>query len=130
MDIYFVQNKISKIEGLEGMDKLTNLELAANRIRVSCSTFQTQGDMDHNLTCTTVQQEIENLETLTSLEQLWLGKNKITELKVGMVHTSSIGLVLTISEPRCAPGTYTSLHPIKSHHFVLVGASIYRLQPY
>jgi protein phosphatase 1 regulatory subunit 7 len=26
--------------------------------------------------------EIENLDTLTSLEELWLGKNKITELKV------------------------------------------------
>ena len=27
-------------------------------------------------------QEIENLETLTGLEELWLGKNKIIELKV------------------------------------------------
>ena len=27
-------------------------------------------------------QEIENLDTLTGLEELWLGKNKITELKV------------------------------------------------
>lgn len=27
-------------------------------------------------------QEIENLETLTNLEELWLGKNKITQLKV------------------------------------------------
>jgi len=29
-----------------------------------------------------VDQEIENLETLTGLEELWLGKNKITELNV------------------------------------------------
>lgn len=29
----------------------------------------------------TARQEIHNLETLTGLEQLWLGKNKITELK-------------------------------------------------
>lgn len=29
-----------------------------------------------------IEQEIENLETLKSLEELWLGKNKITELKV------------------------------------------------
>lgn len=28
------------------------------------------------------EQEIENLNTLTSLEELWLGKNKITEMKV------------------------------------------------
>lgn len=30
-------------------------------------------------------QDIENLETLASLEQLWLGKNKITEMKVNML---------------------------------------------
>jgi hypothetical protein len=29
-----------------------------------------------------MQQEIENLDTLASLEELWLGKNKITEMKV------------------------------------------------
>lgn len=29
-----MQNKISKIEGLEGLTKLRNLELGANRIRV------------------------------------------------------------------------------------------------
>lgn len=28
------------------------------------------------------RQEIENLDTLTALEELWLGKNKITEMKV------------------------------------------------
>lgn len=33
-DIYFVQNKIQKIEGLDGLAQLRNLELAANRIRV------------------------------------------------------------------------------------------------
>lgn len=29
-----------------------------------------------------LRQEIENIESLTGLEELWLGKNKITELKV------------------------------------------------
>jgi protein phosphatase 1 regulatory subunit 7 len=57
-DLFFVQNKISRIEGLEGLTELRNLELGANRIR-----------------------EIENLESLKSLEELWLGKNKITEMK-------------------------------------------------
>lgn len=33
-DLYFVQNRIQKIEGLEGLGKLRNVELAANRIRV------------------------------------------------------------------------------------------------
>lgn len=31
-------------------------------------------------------QDIENLETLTALEELWLGKNKIVEMKVGDCH--------------------------------------------
>jgi Leucine-rich repeat (LRR) protein len=30
-------------------------------------------------------QDIENLDDLTALEELWLGKNKITEIKVGSV---------------------------------------------
>lgn len=29
-------------------------------------------------------QDIENLETLTGLEELWLAKNKITEIQVGL----------------------------------------------
>lgn len=33
-DLYFVQNRIQTIEGLEGLTVLRNLELAANRIRV------------------------------------------------------------------------------------------------
>jgi Leucine-rich repeat (LRR) protein len=33
--LYFAANKISVIEGLEDMDSLENLELGANRIRVS-----------------------------------------------------------------------------------------------
>lgn len=32
--LYFVQNKISRIEGLDGLSNLTYLELGANRIRV------------------------------------------------------------------------------------------------
>lgn len=31
-------------------------------------------------------QDIENLGTLTALEELWLGKNKIVEMKVGNCH--------------------------------------------
>ena len=53
-----MQNKITTIENLDGLTKLRNLELAANRIR-----------------------EIQNLESLTGLEELWLGKNKITSIK-------------------------------------------------
>ncbi|EAU85489.2 protein phosphatase regulatory subunit [Coprinopsis cinerea okayama7 len=56
--IYFVQNRISKITGLESLTNLTSLELGGNRIR-----------------------KIENLDTLVNLEELWLGKNKITKLE-------------------------------------------------
>lgn len=54
---------------MDGLSKLRNLELAANRIR-----------------------EIENLETLKGLEELWLGKNKITELK-GLSQLSNLKIL-------------------------------------
>ncbi|KAH0561940.1 hypothetical protein GP486_003358, partial [Trichoglossum hirsutum] len=69
-NIYFVQNKISRIENLDGLVNLRNLELAANRLRV-----------EFLLLIVLVTLEIENLDTLAALEELWLGKNKITELK-------------------------------------------------
>ncbi|EKM78738.1 hypothetical protein AGABI1DRAFT_75193 [Agaricus bisporus var. burnettii JB137-S8] len=56
--IYFVQNKISKITGLNHSTTLRSLELGGNRIR-----------------------KIEGLEALVNLEELWLGKNKITKLE-------------------------------------------------
>lgn len=33
-DLFFVQNKISKIENLDGLVHLRNLELGANRVKV------------------------------------------------------------------------------------------------
>ncbi|KAI9141174.1 hypothetical protein BKA69DRAFT_1109592 [Paraphysoderma sedebokerense] len=57
-DLYFVANKISKIENLDGLDSLKNLEFGANRVK-----------------------KIENLNHLVNLEQLWLGKNKIERLE-------------------------------------------------
>jgi len=56
--VYFVQNKISKINGLASCMNLRSLEFGGNKIR-----------------------KIENLETLVNLEELWLGKNKITKLE-------------------------------------------------
>ncbi|KAK9379643.1 uncharacterized protein V2V93DRAFT_373255 [Kockiozyma suomiensis] len=56
-NLYFVQNKITKIENLQGLDNLVNLELGGNRLR-----------------------ELENLDSVPSLTQLWVGKNKITKL--------------------------------------------------
>jgi len=56
---YFVQNRISKITGLQGVGaSLRSLELGGNKLR-----------------------QIENLDALVSLEELWLGKNKITKLE-------------------------------------------------
>jgi len=56
-ELYYANNKITEIEGLETLLNLTQLELGSNRIRT-----------------------IKNLDSLTGLEQLWLGKNKVTEL--------------------------------------------------
>ncbi|EIW83980.1 L domain-like protein [Coniophora puteana RWD-64-598 SS2] len=57
--VFFVQNKISKISGLDSVGRtLRSLELGGNRIRF-----------------------IENLDSLVNLEELWLGKNKITKLQ-------------------------------------------------
>jgi len=57
--VYFVQNKITQIDGLGGVGAtLRSLELGGNRIRT-----------------------IENLDALVNLEELWLGKNKIAKLE-------------------------------------------------
>ncbi|KAH8117697.1 L domain-like protein [Phellopilus nigrolimitatus] len=57
--VYFVQNRISKIDGLSSLGaSLRSLELGGNRIR-----------------------RIENLESLENLEELWLGKNKISKFE-------------------------------------------------
>ncbi|KAH7106547.1 hypothetical protein BKA62DRAFT_608825, partial [Auriculariales sp. MPI-PUGE-AT-0066] len=56
--IYFVQNKIARIDNLSTFVSLKTLELGGNRIR-----------------------QIENLDGLVNLEELWLGKNKISRLE-------------------------------------------------
>jgi len=57
--VYFVQNKISKIQFLDPLGPtLRSLELGGNKIRT-----------------------IENLDALCNLQELWLGKNKITKLQ-------------------------------------------------
>ncbi|TFY76062.1 hypothetical protein EWM64_g7948 [Hericium alpestre] len=57
--VYFVQNRISKITGLQGLGAtLRSLELGGNKLR-----------------------KIENLDALVNLEELWLGKNKISKLE-------------------------------------------------
>lgn len=57
-EVYAAQNKLRKIEGLEGLVHLRTLDLGANRIR-----------------------KIEGLETNTALQSLWLGKNKIEAIE-------------------------------------------------
>ncbi|KAJ7284932.1 L domain-like protein [Mycena rebaudengoi] len=56
--VYFVQNRISKINNLHASVSLRSLELGGNKIR-----------------------RIENLDALVNLEELWIGKNKITKLE-------------------------------------------------
>ncbi len=73
--IYFVQNRITKIPPLQWPVGLRSLELGANRIRVSLL-------LGVVLTGPNPRQTIENLTPLVNLEELWLGKNKITKLQV------------------------------------------------
>lgn len=56
-ELFFVQNRISKIEKLETLTAIENLEFGGNRIEV-----------------------IENLNHFVNLRQLWLGQNRITKL--------------------------------------------------
>lgn len=41
-DLFFVQNKISTIENLEGLSNLRQIELGANRIRVREETYRSK----------------------------------------------------------------------------------------
>jgi protein phosphatase 1 regulatory subunit 7 len=53
-------NKLKSMAGLKGLTKLRKIDLGANRIRV----------MDED-----------ELSGLVNLEELWLGKNKIEEIR-------------------------------------------------
>jgi len=58
-ELYFVNNKVSEIStGVRGLTTLTLLELGSNRLR-----------------------NLENLDQLVNLQQLWLGMNKITTIQ-------------------------------------------------
>lgn len=87
--IYFVQNRISHIDGLSSLgSSLTSLELGGNRIRVSnfiSEVIDAASKCRLNVippSCPRLTQKIENLEALVNLEELWLGKNKIAKLEV------------------------------------------------
>jgi hypothetical protein len=55
------------------------------------------------LTVCLVVKEIENLDTLTALEELWLGKNKITQLKVAFHSSGSQSMKVTDASQRTSP---------------------------
>lgn len=83
--IYFVQNKISKIQHLDAVGAtLQSLELGGNRLRVRDFSYVSV----HNVLRWTLPQMIENLDSLVNLRELWLGKNKITKLEV--IHSPGI----------------------------------------
>ena len=76
-------------------------------------------------------QEIQNLETLTNLEELWLGKNKITSLQTGLstltnlkilsiqsnrlTSLSGLSSVPSLEELYVSHNAITSLAPISSN---------------
>jgi len=119
-NLYFVQNRISRFEGLDGLSALRNLELGANRIRVCFFVFfQPEGRMGWLIggvgLC--LLQEIDNIGHLTALQELWLGKNKITELKVFASSPYGFDLVNSLSSPTIEPINIKEpqdpLHPIQ-----------------
>jgi protein phosphatase 1 regulatory subunit 7 len=73
--IDLANNKLKKIEGVGALTKLRKIDLGANRIRV----------MDEK-----------ELGGLVNLEELWIGKNKIEEIR-GLEKVSKYNTVLTVS---------------------------------
>lgn len=65
-------------------------------------------------------QDIENLETLTALEELWLGKNKIVEMKVRNYHPIYLNKTSKEADTLAEPGQPLKpphhLHPIQPPH--------------
>lgn len=77
--LYLVQNKISRVRpgdlDVPLGSNLKSLELGGNRLRVSIISEQISM---FNITI----QTLENIDHLSQLEELWVGKNKITKLEV------------------------------------------------
>jgi protein phosphatase 1 regulatory subunit 7 len=96
-ELYVAQNKLRKIEGLDGLVHLRTLDLGANRIRVRhiahrlvafpCHTHTPH--LSHHRDRDRHPQSMQGLETLTSMQSLWLGKNKIEEIS-GIGHLSKL----------------------------------------
>ena len=60
--LYFVETKMTKVPCMKNNTNLRSLELGGNRIR-----------------------DIEGVEHLTELKELWLGKNKIVTIQVSYI---------------------------------------------
>ncbi|XP_074820326.1 protein phosphatase 1 regulatory subunit 7 isoform X1 [Natator depressus] len=93
--LFLVNNKIGKIENLSNLQQLQMLELGSNRIREYSRRSQPptqvlcwlwRGTQMSNMSSVSfhlfgARQAIENTDTLTNLDSLFLGKNKITKLQ-------------------------------------------------
>ena len=73
--LFLANNKITRIDGVAGLQHLEMLELGSNRIRVCAPPL---------LRATRAVQVIENLDNLPALTQLYLGKNKIARIEVAL----------------------------------------------
>ncbi|KAJ1341956.1 hypothetical protein BSLG_003456 [Batrachochytrium salamandrivorans] len=106
-DLYFVANKLSVIENLDRLTCLTNLELGANRIRsnrltkiegleglrnleelyLSHNAIERIEGLEHNTKLTTVDvssnriSELEGIAHLMELEELWASNNQLSKFQ-------------------------------------------------
>ena len=87
--LFLVSNKISKIEGLQDLTQLEMVELGANKIRVGMKTtkcaecvFKLLQSANFPILLVKV---LEGFEGLTQVHSLFVGKNKITKLEVGIL---------------------------------------------
>ncbi|RYG69626.1 leucine-rich repeat domain-containing protein [archaeon] len=88
-ELYVAQNKLRKIEGLQGLPHLRLLDLGANRIRAiegleNCTQLRSLWLGKNKI------EQIEGLETLSELEQLDIQNNRLTDLGQGLVHLSKL----------------------------------------
>lgn len=86
-ELFLASNRLQSTRGLGVLTSLRKLDLGSNRIRVR----PPPGSMPppRRRVCDSHVQAIEGLEPLEQLEELWLGKNKISRIEVSLAASAS-----------------------------------------